>query len=268
MSKFLSAIIIFLFLAAPIRAQEPIVVDDVPLGAILMFDKGQPCPDNWEEFVNANSRYLRSLATVSGETVTGGSSSHSHELTTFATDTSATELGDLVGNPPGATRLVTWLSTGSATAERRTYVTNAADNLPLYYNVLLCRKTQEYVLDIPQRQTLTDTYHIDIRFSEFGVQPALDITKTLVDTYTASYSGTVSIPKPFDVYNPIAVLAMFLVFTLAGSAAGKPTMFLIAFIGLMFSGVLTLGGNYVTYPMVVLGAGLVVYRLVYWWRQR
>lgn len=106
---------------------------------------------------------------------------------------------------------------------------------------------------------ITSTYDIDIGFADSS---NVSITRTLVTSMTETYTGNINLPAFYKSFDALYTIAMFMVFLLIGAAAGKPTLFVISFIGLYVTGVLQNGGNYVTYPLLILAASYLIYKFL------
>lgn len=106
---------------------------------------------------------------------------------------------------------------------------------------------------------ITSIYNIGIEFSD---NASVNVTKTLITSDVENYTGTIRLPKFYSNFDTVYTIAMFMVFALVGAAAGKPTMFIIAFIGLYITGVLQNGGVYVTYPIIILSASFFIYKFI------
>lgn len=133
---------------------------------------------------------------------------------------------------------------------------NSHENTPPYLAVGFMIKA---LPDTDEAIPITTTYDIDIGFADLS---GVSITRTLVTTDTEHYFGTINLPAFYKSFDTLYTIAMFMVFVLIGAAAGKPTMFIISFIGLYITGVLQNGGNYVTYPLLILAAAYLIYKFI------
>jgi microcystin-dependent protein len=115
---------------------------------------------------------------------------------------------------------------------------------------------------IVETLTQTDTYSITVSFD--ALQPGAMITKTLPTSDTALYTGNIGIPPFYAQYNVYIALGMLLAFGLVGAAVGKPTMFIIAYIGLLLTGVFNSQEQaIIQFSILALLTIIVVYKFLY-----
>lgn len=132
------------------------------------------------------------------------------------------------------------------------------ENTPPYLAMIYIIKVlpDEQIVDTAP---ITSTYDINIQFAD---NANVSITRTLITTDVENYTGDINLPAFYKSFDTVYTIAMFMIFVLVGAAAGKPTMFTIAFIALYITGVLQRGGNYVTFPLIILAAAYLIYKFI------
>lgn len=105
---------------------------------------------------------------------------------------------------------------------------------------------------------ITETISVTLEFSNTAF---ISITTTTVTTNTFQTQGTIYIPYLYNMFDPIAILASFLVFGLVGVMLKKPTTFIIAWIGFLFSGIFNQGGIYWIWVTIMMITFMVLYHL-------
>lgn len=104
---------------------------------------------------------------------------------------------------------------------------------------------------------ITETTQISLAFSQTA---NISLTTLTMATNTFSTTGTIYLPYPFLAYEPITTLASFLLFLFIGVMLGKPTSFIIAWIGLMLFGIFSIENAYWSYSLLVVLSGFTLYR--------
>jgi len=103
---------------------------------------------------------------------------------------------------------------------------------------------------------ITDRYNITIVLSNTNL---ISVTTTLSGT-TYTNTGTVFV-NPFFAFDPLNMLAWFMIFVAVGVGIRKPTSFIIAWIGMAIIGVFNIDPIYGQWTLFLLVTGFVLYHL-------
>jgi len=106
---------------------------------------------------------------------------------------------------------------------------------------------------------ITETTVVSIEWSNTA---AVSLTTTTIETNTYRTEGYIYIPYPYSVFDPISVLASFLIFLAVGTAMHKPTSFIIAWFALVVLGIFSHGSAYIAYTIILLMSAFFVYRFL------
>lgn len=219
--------IIFSF-APNVLAQETIEVNDVPVGAIILWGQSS-CPTGYTRLDSLAGRYIR--ATTTTAFFTGGSSTHNHsyQFNSFSTaDSTGQQFVGYIGAqtnlrayPGGGADSINWFNHSVGTA--------SASNDPLYVDFVLCLKSAVYEVEITALQTeeISETLGLMLEELEQFHQDCLDgRCRNLpgdVITYTAAATSTGDLTTFYLARNTtlgdwvIAAGLMILIFLNAGA---------------------------------------------------